>query len=359
CLATGVVLGLGSKWGLVRYWWVAIKLVLNLVLTALVVVALRGEVAEQAELARRLAAGEAVTFDLSNLIFPPTVSPTLLLVAITLSGVKRWGRIRRGEVAARGRRPRGSSSRRRPWLSRGTSCWRWPGCTSCGRSRRRWSCWCRPRSPWSRCRGGAGRTCWPRCCAPWRCSAHWSSTGRPTTGWPTRGRSRPGWAPSCRSPGWGSPSSRACSRPGGRCSSGGGGGEPRGERRLGVGGGEVGVDAGAGQRPGGGRRADLGGQVGGVPRDPDARHGGGARQAAREAAADARQVLHRQPEAREALVAGEKRGGHGEDAPRHELSVAEPHPGDAGPVGLDSRHGRVDDPDAAGGEQGAGVRVEI
>src|SRR5690606_15512056 len=25
CLATGVVLGLGSKWGLVRYWWVAIK----------------------------------------------------------------------------------------------------------------------------------------------------------------------------------------------------------------------------------------------------------------------------------------------------------------------------------------------
>src|SRR5262245_18210730 len=29
CLASGVVLGLGSKWGLVRYWWVATKLVLN------------------------------------------------------------------------------------------------------------------------------------------------------------------------------------------------------------------------------------------------------------------------------------------------------------------------------------------
>lgn len=94
CLVSGIVLGLGSKWGLVRYWWVAAKLGLNLVLTGLVVVALQGEVVEQAALARRLAAGEAVTFDLSNLIYPPTVSPTLLLVAITLSVVKPWGRIR-------------------------------------------------------------------------------------------------------------------------------------------------------------------------------------------------------------------------------------------------------------------------
>ena len=95
CLASGIVLGLGSKWGLLRYWWVAAKLALNLILTGLVVVALQGEVSEQADLARRLAAGEAVTFDLTNLIFPPTVSPTLLLVAITLSVVKPWGRIRR------------------------------------------------------------------------------------------------------------------------------------------------------------------------------------------------------------------------------------------------------------------------
>lgn len=95
CLLSGVVLGLGSKWGLVRYWWVAIKLALNLVLTALVLLTLRLEVAEQADRARRLLAGEPVTFDLSNLIYPPTVSPTLLLVAITLSVVKPWGRIRR------------------------------------------------------------------------------------------------------------------------------------------------------------------------------------------------------------------------------------------------------------------------
>jgi hypothetical protein len=35
-LASGVVLGLGTKWGLIRYWWVAAKLVLNVVLVALV-----------------------------------------------------------------------------------------------------------------------------------------------------------------------------------------------------------------------------------------------------------------------------------------------------------------------------------
>jgi hypothetical protein len=95
CLLSGLLLGLGSKWGVLRYWWVAVKLALNLVLTALVPVALAPEVGEQANLARDWAAGEAVTYDLSNLAYPPTVSPTLLLVAITLSVVKPWGRIRR------------------------------------------------------------------------------------------------------------------------------------------------------------------------------------------------------------------------------------------------------------------------
>lgn len=95
CLLSGVVLGLGSKWGVVRYWWVAVKLALNLVLTALVLVALRPEVTHLAEQARRSLSGVPVSFDLSNLFYPPTVSPTLLLVAFTLSVVKPWGRIRR------------------------------------------------------------------------------------------------------------------------------------------------------------------------------------------------------------------------------------------------------------------------
>lgn len=94
CLISGLVLGLGSRWGLVRYWWVAAKLVINLVLVALVVLSLRLELAAQAEQARRFLAGEPVVFDLTNLLYPPTVSPTLLLVATVLSVVKPWGRIR-------------------------------------------------------------------------------------------------------------------------------------------------------------------------------------------------------------------------------------------------------------------------
>lgn len=95
CLASGVVLGRGSRWGLVRYWWVAVKLAINVVLVGLVLVLLRPELTELAGRARRLAGGEPVTVDLTNLVYPPTVSGTLLLVAIALSVVKPWGRIRR------------------------------------------------------------------------------------------------------------------------------------------------------------------------------------------------------------------------------------------------------------------------
>jgi hypothetical protein len=95
CLATGVVLGLGSRYGLVRYWWVLAKLVLNLVLTSLVLVALAPQVAVTAALARRFLAGEPVTVGVGQLIFPPIVSPTALLVAMVLAVFKPWGRIRR------------------------------------------------------------------------------------------------------------------------------------------------------------------------------------------------------------------------------------------------------------------------
>lgn len=94
CLASGVLLGLGTTYGLIRYWWVTIKLVLNIVLTTLVLVALRPGVSELADQARRSAAGEIVTFVESNIIFPPVVSTTALLVAFLLSVFKPWGRIR-------------------------------------------------------------------------------------------------------------------------------------------------------------------------------------------------------------------------------------------------------------------------
>ena len=57
-LASGVTLGLGTRFGLVRYWWVATKLVISLLLTTLVLVALRptlGDAAVRGRDRRRLA----------------------------------------------------------------------------------------------------------------------------------------------------------------------------------------------------------------------------------------------------------------------------------------------------------------
>jgi uncharacterized membrane protein len=95
CLASGVVLGFGTKYGLVRYWWVAIKLVLNIVLTVLVLIALRPAVTEAAEQGRQFAAGAPASLAVGDLIFPPIVSPTALLIAVVLAVFKPWGRIRK------------------------------------------------------------------------------------------------------------------------------------------------------------------------------------------------------------------------------------------------------------------------
>jgi ABC-type transport system involved in cytochrome bd biosynthesis fused ATPase/permease subunit len=94
-LITGILLGLGSKYGLVRYWWVAIKLVLNLLLATLIVTALRGEVAKAADLGGQLALGAELDWNFTNMIYPPIVSPTALTIAFLLAVFKPWGRIRR------------------------------------------------------------------------------------------------------------------------------------------------------------------------------------------------------------------------------------------------------------------------
>jgi hypothetical protein len=96
CLLTGIVLGFGSRWGLVRYWWVAVKLALNLVLTGLVLVALAPEVAAHADQARQFEAGLPALLEVGQLIFPPIVSPAAVLVAMVLAVFKPWGRIRQG-----------------------------------------------------------------------------------------------------------------------------------------------------------------------------------------------------------------------------------------------------------------------
>ena len=96
-LATGVLLGLGTKYGLVRYWWVLVKLVVNLVLVTLVVLVLWPGVTAVGDAGRAAltdGGGGAPTMP-ATLVFPPIVSSTALIVAMTLSVFKPWGRTRR------------------------------------------------------------------------------------------------------------------------------------------------------------------------------------------------------------------------------------------------------------------------
>src|SRR3954451_736829 len=60
CLASGLVLGLATKWGLVRYWWVAVKLVLNLLLCTLIVVLLQPSMDEVQAYGETVGDGRAV-----------------------------------------------------------------------------------------------------------------------------------------------------------------------------------------------------------------------------------------------------------------------------------------------------------
>jgi hypothetical protein len=95
CMISGVVLGVGSKYGLVKYWWVAIKLFMNIGMSLLVAFALRPGVAEAAQVGRRMLAGDATAVIPSGIMHPVVVAPTLLLFAYVLSVFKPWGRIRK------------------------------------------------------------------------------------------------------------------------------------------------------------------------------------------------------------------------------------------------------------------------
>lgn len=92
-LTTGVLLGLGTKWGLLRYWWVTVKLIISLVLTVLVFVALLPAV-DALEVGSATTGDEvrARLDDPAVFLYPPVVSCMLLVTSAILSVTKPWGR---------------------------------------------------------------------------------------------------------------------------------------------------------------------------------------------------------------------------------------------------------------------------
>ncbi|MEZ4616013.1 MAG: hypothetical protein R2867_10995 [Caldilineaceae bacterium] len=95
-LATGLLLGLGTPWGLLRYWWVLVKLILSLIMTVLVFVALVPGVNEINVLVAGGSSADALRATLGDLptglLFPPVVSFLMLGTATVLSLFKPWGR---------------------------------------------------------------------------------------------------------------------------------------------------------------------------------------------------------------------------------------------------------------------------
>ena len=99
-LASGVWLGLGTRFGLMRYWWVVVKLAFSLVLLTLVLIALRPTLLEGAAQAAVVDASlpDRLTDVRRNMLFPPVVSTASLAFVTWLAVYKHWG------VTPRGRR---------------------------------------------------------------------------------------------------------------------------------------------------------------------------------------------------------------------------------------------------------------
>ncbi len=93
-LGTGLALSIGSGWGVIRYWWVTAKLLINVVLSGLVLLLLQPRLAAAGAEATRIDASlsdrlEGIPVDL---LFPPIVSGAALLAASLLGTFKPWGR---------------------------------------------------------------------------------------------------------------------------------------------------------------------------------------------------------------------------------------------------------------------------
>jgi hypothetical protein len=101
-LLTGILLGWGTKWGLLQWTWVLTKLTIGIVLTVLVFVALvPGALSIPVDLTGTAAeVREAVGRTGRDLLFPPVVSFLALGFALMLSVWKPWGRTRWARTGA-------------------------------------------------------------------------------------------------------------------------------------------------------------------------------------------------------------------------------------------------------------------
>lgn len=105
-LLTGLIQSLGTEWGLVRHYWVVVKLILTVGATAMLLLHMRA-VTQMASIASATTLSSSDSRALRvQLILDAALAVALLLVITALSVYKPWGMTRYG------RRP---STARTPW----------------------------------------------------------------------------------------------------------------------------------------------------------------------------------------------------------------------------------------------------
>ncbi|MEV6314212.1 DUF2269 domain-containing protein [Streptomyces sp. NPDC051776] len=95
-LVSGLVLSLGTRWGLARHRWVLTKFWLTLAATAATAFALRPAIDDAA---RAVASAEPVGAAATDLVVAPSVATALYVFVTAISVLKPWGLTRRGRRA--------------------------------------------------------------------------------------------------------------------------------------------------------------------------------------------------------------------------------------------------------------------
>jgi len=103
---TGILLAVRSTWGLLRYWWVVVKLALTVALLIFTPVWLGGWVNEAIAATAAGAPGPAYSGVRADLLAGSVSVLTTLVVIVSVSVVTPWGRIRRRAVRAGPKPPR-------------------------------------------------------------------------------------------------------------------------------------------------------------------------------------------------------------------------------------------------------------
>lgn len=105
---TGVLLGLGTRWGLLRHYWVMTKLIVGLGALALAAFALRFQLHKAASLVQKSGASTDIGFVRTTLVVAPSVALALYTGNVVLSIFKPWGKTSYGRRKTVGEQRRNS-----------------------------------------------------------------------------------------------------------------------------------------------------------------------------------------------------------------------------------------------------------